>query len=96
MITVPETGRPASPTSSSSLLGVDGNAFGIMGHTKTALKRAGADASFIAEYMTQAMSGDYDNLLAVSMAFLDSGPEDGSDDDYDPYDEDGNDDGRWD
>lgn len=53
------------------LIGHDGNAFSIMGRVKQALKSAGADKEYIDEYLRQATSGDYDNLLMVSMAYVD-------------------------
>lgn len=48
----------------------DGNAFSIMGAVKKALKRNG-QADQVEEYLTKAMSGDYDNLLRVSMEYVD-------------------------
>lgn len=48
------------------LVGRDGNAMAIMGAVSAALRKAGhRDA--IDTYMTDAMSGDYDNLLRVTM-----------------------------
>jgi hypothetical protein len=52
------------------LIGEDGNAFAIMGRVKQALKRAGADQEYIDKYLREATSGDYDNLLAVSMEYV--------------------------
>lgn len=49
---------------------VDGNAFAVMGAVVRALKRAG-QADKVAEYRQKAMSGDYNNLLAVSMEYAD-------------------------
>ena len=48
------------------LSGNDGNAFAIMGAVKSAIKKAGATPEQITEYMTDSMSGDYDNLLRVA------------------------------
>jgi len=53
------------------LTGHDGNAFSIMGRIKQALRRAGADKEYIDKYLKEATSGDYDNLLAVSMKYAD-------------------------
>jgi hypothetical protein len=53
------------------LIGEDGNAFAIIGRTAAALKRAGNDEAVIENYREQAMSGDYDHLLAVTLAFTD-------------------------
>ena len=52
------------------LVGQDGNAFSVMGAVKQALKQAGADKEYIDIYMSEAMSGDYNHLLAVSMDYV--------------------------
>ena len=52
------------------LTGNDGNAFAIMGNVKKALRRAGADKEYIDQYAKDAMSGDYDHLLQVSMEYV--------------------------
>jgi hypothetical protein len=52
------------------LTGNDGNAFAIMGTVTKALRRAKVSADEIAEYRTQSMSGDYDNLLQVAMQWV--------------------------
>ena len=49
------------------LAGEDGNAFSIMGKIANALRNAGADEEYIEDYRERATSGDYDNLLVVSM-----------------------------
>jgi hypothetical protein len=53
------------------LTGEDGNAFAIMGRVRSALRRANIDAKTIVEYQKEATSGDYENLLAVSIKYLD-------------------------
>lgn len=53
------------------LIGQDGNAFGIMGRVKQALRSAGSDKEYIDQYLSEATSGDYDHLLAVSMEYVD-------------------------
>ena len=53
------------------LTGQDGNAYSIMGRIKQALRRAGADNEYIDKYLKEATSGDYDNLLVVSMKYAD-------------------------
>lgn len=70
-ITIPEHGRPTEPTDSTDLIGVDGNAFAIVGATTRMLAKAGASASFVAAYKAEAVKGDYDHLLAASIAYLD-------------------------
>lgn len=51
------------------LLGVDGNAFAIMGFTRRELRRAGNSKDVIAQYTEQAQSGDYDNVIRTSMLY---------------------------
>ena len=53
------------------LIGEDGNAFAIMGRVKQALRRSGADREYIDKYLCEATAGDYDNLLIVSMEYVD-------------------------
>lgn len=45
------------------LVGEDGNAFYILGKVHRALRNAGVEQSEIDEFMKEAKSGDYDNLL---------------------------------
>ena len=52
------------------LIDTNGNAFAIMGRVKKALYKAGADDEYIKKYMDEAMSGDYDNLLCVTMDYV--------------------------
>ena len=76
------------------LVGVDGNAFCVMGYTARALQREGL-GDLCDEMRTKAMSGDYDNLLCVCMDYIDkanakaveNGYEDDDDDFYDEEDE---------
>jgi hypothetical protein len=57
------------------LVGEDGNAFAIMGRVAAALRKAGhADA--VRAYTYEAMSGDYDNLLRVTMQTVSVGDPD--------------------
>lgn len=52
------------------LVGVDGNAFSVMGYTARALRTAGlGDKS--SEMHKKATSGDYNNLLRVCMEYID-------------------------
>ncbi len=50
------------------LSGQDGNAFFILGSVSRAMRRAGIDKDAIDAYRADAMSGDYGNLLRVTMA----------------------------
>jgi len=49
------------------LVGEDGNAFAILGRVHTAMIRAKMPKSAWEEYKAAATSGDYNNLLAVTM-----------------------------
>ena len=51
-------------------INMDGNAFSVMGAVTKALKRSG-QYDKVEEYRTKAMSGDYDNILRVSMEYVD-------------------------
>jgi len=53
------------------LIGQDGNAFAIMGKVAGAMRKAGASKEEIKKYQTEAMSGDYDNLLRITMNYVD-------------------------
>ena len=48
----------------------DGNAFAIMGRVGKALKRAGVDKAEVDAFYAEATSGDYDNLLATAMKWV--------------------------
>jgi len=52
------------------LIGEDGNAFNILGKVVKALKNAGYSTDEVKQYQTEAMSGDYDNLLRVTMEWV--------------------------
>jgi hypothetical protein len=52
------------------LLGNDGNAFFILGTTKNALKKAGADKEYIDKYIKEATCSNYDKLLQVTMEYV--------------------------
>jgi len=52
------------------LVGADGNAFSVMGLVAKALKRAGADKEYVDKYMAEAMAGDYDHLLQVTIGYV--------------------------
>ena len=48
-----------------SLVGVDGNAFALMGYTAKAMRKAGFTEEEIKGMYAEAESGDYYNLIAV-------------------------------
>jgi len=52
------------------LIGDDGNAFAIIGKVKNTMRRSGVSKEIIDEYVKEAMSGDYDNLLTVTMKYV--------------------------
>ena len=52
------------------LTGIDGNAYSVMGHAVIALRKAGADEEYIQQYKDEATSGDYSNLLRVTMDYV--------------------------
>jgi len=52
------------------LVGLDGNAFSILGRAKRAMRMAG-QAELFDEYHAEATSGDYDHLLITTMNWFD-------------------------
>ena len=52
------------------LSGEDGNAFAILGRVRRKLRRAGATEEEQAEFMDEAMAGDYDYLLQTVMRWV--------------------------
>ena len=52
------------------LIGEDGNAFAILGKVKKALRAANYPQETIEKFTTEAMSGDYNNLLQVCMKYV--------------------------
>lgn len=54
-----------------SLIGVDGNAFSIMGYVRRAMKETGFTREEIEAYTKDATSGDYKHLLVVSIDIID-------------------------
>lgn len=56
------------------LVGIDGNAFSVMAYVSRALKTEGLK-ELVAEYQSKATSGDYNNLLAVSLDYIDKANE---------------------
>lgn len=52
------------------LTGQDGNAFAVLGAVTAALRKAGVSKAERDQYMAEAMSGDYDDLLRVTMCWV--------------------------
>jgi len=48
-----------------SLIGINGNAFALMGYTRRAMKETGFTAEEISMVMEEAQSGDYSNLVVT-------------------------------
>lgn len=49
------------------LVGIDGNAFALIGKVKQALRKAGYDSEQLGQFQKEAFSGDYDNVLQTCM-----------------------------
>lgn len=54
-----------------TLVGVDGNAFSVMGYVRSAMKRAHMSNMDIEAYTKDATSSDYNHLLVVSCEMID-------------------------
>ena len=52
------------------LVGTDGNAFALMGQVVKGLREAGVPSTEHSKFQAEAMSGDYDNLLATCMRWV--------------------------
>lgn len=63
--------EPKYPDVHVQLTGEDGNAFFIIGRTTGALREAGCDQEEINQFITEAESGDYDNVLQTVMRWVD-------------------------
>lgn len=58
--------EPRYPHITVELLGLDSNAYSIIGKTAQALRRAGVSKEEICDYKKKATSGDYDDMLNVT------------------------------
>lgn len=65
-------GETVSKNVTCQLTGEDNNAFSVMGRVSEALKRAQASREEVQNYRDEATSGDYDNLLQVSIKYLEN------------------------
>ena len=54
-----------------TLTGEDGNAFSIIGRVKRALRDGGASSAECTEFVDEATSSDYDNVIATAMKWVD-------------------------
>ena len=53
-----------------SLRGVNGNALSVVDYVKNAMKQEGASKEQIERYVEEALSGDYNKVLRISMEYL--------------------------
>lgn len=53
------------------LVGEDGNAFAILGRVMRAMRRAGLPPEELAAFRDEATAGDYDDLLAAVLRWVD-------------------------
>ena len=70
-----------------NLVGVDGNAFSIMGYTARALRREGL-GNLVDEMQKKAMSGDYYNLIAVCDEYVEMANEKAAENGYEDEEDD--------
>ena len=61
---------PKYPNINVRLVGEDGNAFAILGRVSRALRQGGVSDQEVAAYHAEATSGDYDHLLATTVAWV--------------------------
>jgi hypothetical protein len=62
--------NPKYPEIQVQLVGLDGNAYSIMGRVSAALKEAGIAKEEIDEYYAESTSGDYDHLLQTAIKWV--------------------------
>ena len=62
--------NPKHPHIHVKLVGEDGNAFTILGRCQRAAHSAGLPAEEVQDFMTEAQSGDYNNLLQTCMRWF--------------------------
>lgn len=67
------------------LVGVDGNAFAVMGYTARALRETGL-GDLVKGMQAEAMSGDYNHLLVVCMGYIDRANEEAGNEDEEDED----------
>jgi len=70
MSEVTATTGPKFPEAIAQLTGNDGNAFAVFGAVTDALKKAGATKDERDEFLNEAMSGDYNNVLQTAMRWV--------------------------
>ena len=65
------TAKPKFPHVRVKLVGHDGNAFSILGRVTQAMRKHGVEDAEVKAFMAEATSGDYNNLLATAMRWVD-------------------------
>lgn len=61
---------PKYPNIKAKLIGQDGNAYTIIGTVKQALRKASVPQDDIDEFVTEAMSGDYNNVITTALKWV--------------------------
>ena len=54
------------------LVGIGGNAFSIIGTVQRELQRAGNSSDIIEAFQKEAMSGDYEHVIATAVAYTEN------------------------
>lgn len=62
---------PIYPSIKVKLTGRDGNAFAILSAVTKALRKSGLPEDLCSAFTKEAMSGDYNNVLATAMKWVD-------------------------
>lgn len=62
--------RPLYPKAVAQLSQCDGNAFEVLATVRRALRSVEAPADELEAFQSEAMSGDYDNLLQTAMRWV--------------------------
>ena len=55
-----------------TLVGINGNAYSVMGYVSACMKREGKTKEQVDVYVKEATAGNYDNLLSVSDSMIES------------------------
>ena len=53
-----------------SLIGIDGNAYSIMGYVVRAMDNEDKTEAEVDKFLAEAKSGDYENLVCVALAMI--------------------------
>lgn len=61
---------PKYPNIKAKLIGQDGNAYAIIGTVKQALRKANVPQNDIDEFVVEAMSGDYNNVIVTALKWV--------------------------